>query len=308
MAAVLLVLCFVVATAAVNQRPIVGVLSAPYDEGVPVEGSFFVQTYVQWLEQLGIRVAPIFYDAPQSELKRMWQSLNGILFTGGELTLYPNTTYFQTAQYLYDLTVDANLEGDTFPIWGICMGMQLLSILAAQSQDILERNAFDSENLPLPLEFTDEAYTSYLFGSAPDKIMQIFATENVTMNLHHDGVTPDGYNGNPNIQNVFNVLSTNKDRQGKEFLSTLEGKNMPLFGVQWHPERTQFFWDTDEDTVHSAHAVMAIAYVAQRFAVEVRLNDHHFATEEEETEALIYNYTPTYDGEEKKTYRFPQYQ
>lgn len=28
----------------------------------------------------------------------------GILFTGGGLSLLPNTTYFQTAQYIYNMT------------------------------------------------------------------------------------------------------------------------------------------------------------------------------------------------------------
>jgi len=304
--------CFVVVSVQIvagldNNRPIVGVLTAPYDEADPTKGSFFRSSYVQWLEQSGARVSPIFYDAPQSELKRMWSGLNGILFTGGELSLLPDTTYFQAAQYLYNLTIEASLKGDYLPIWGTCMGMQLLSILSAESQDVLSRYAFDSENLPLPLKFTFDAYTSFLFGSAPLDVINIFATEDVTMNLHHDGVTPEAYAKSQKMQNVFAVLSTNRDRLGKIFLSTIEGKNAYLYGVQWHPERNQFNWDTTELNPHSTNAVKVAAYTAERFMVAVRQNSHKFASQQEESASLVYHWTPIYDGEQTKTYTFPKF-
>lgn len=185
--------------------------------------------------------------------------------------------------------------------------------------------------MPLPLDFTVLAPTSFLFGSAPPEIYEIFETENVTINLHHDGVTPESYKStsclyfvankpdNTNMHTVFNVLSTNFDRTGKEFLSTIEGRTLPFYGVQWHPERNQvkninkdtmlkivqFNWDTTEDTEHTTHASACMSYVSQRFMVSVRQNKHSFPTTQEEDDALIYNWTPTYDGSSSVTYYFP---
>ena len=42
------------------------------------------------------------------------------------------------------------------------------------------------------------------------------------------------------LPKLFNVLSTNKDRQGLEFISTVEAAgDLPIFAVQWHPEKNQ---------------------------------------------------------------------
>lgn len=54
---------------------------------------------------------PVQYDLPRDEMKKVFMSLNGLLFTGGMLTLLPNTTYFQTAQTLWDWAISLNDSG-----------------------------------------------------------------------------------------------------------------------------------------------------------------------------------------------------
>lgn len=36
---------------------------------------------------------------------------------------------------------------------------------------------------------------------------------------------------------MFDVLSVNDDKKGRTFVSTIEGKKLPFYGVQWHPEK-----------------------------------------------------------------------
>lgn len=49
------------------------------------------------------------YDLPRSELDYLFDSINGLLYTGGSLSLLPNTTYYQTAKYLFDRSVTSNV-------------------------------------------------------------------------------------------------------------------------------------------------------------------------------------------------------
>jgi gamma-glutamyl hydrolase len=70
--------------------------------------------------------------------------------------------------------------------------------------------------------------------------MHTLRTKNVTMNLHHDGVDPSQYTKNAKLSGLYNLISTNVDRKGKPFGSTLEGKIFPIYAVQWHPERNQY--------------------------------------------------------------------
>jgi gamma-glutamyl hydrolase len=78
---------------------------------------------------------------------------------------------------------------------------------------------------------------SHLFKHASAKMMDVLANDNVTMNNHHYGVTPDHFSQTPALADMFDVLSTNTDRLGKAFVSTVEAKKYPIWGTQWHPEK-----------------------------------------------------------------------
>ena len=104
----------------------------------------------------------------------------------------------------------------------------------------------------------------------------------------------------------------------------------PIYGTQWHPEKNAFEW-TKPYIPHSPTAVKITFYMAQFFVNEgknaasfsfkliflvssctvqslrsvnlslfslstARKNFHSFETAEEENNALIYNYDPTYTG------------
>ena len=56
------------------------------------------------------------------------------------------------------------------------------------------------------------------------------------MNAHHSGVTPQAAKNNAQYDDFYSVLSTNKGRQGREFVSTIESKKYPVYGTQFHAE------------------------------------------------------------------------
>lgn len=153
------------------------------------------------------------------------------------------------------------------------MGFQFLSILAAEgNRSVLVENHFDSENLALPLEWTAAAQKSPWVQAMPQAVYNTLTHENSTANLHHDGVTPGTFFTNPLLPEFFEVVSTNHDRKGQEFLSTIEGKRYPIRGVQWHPERNAFEWKEELNINHGAHAVAANNWMADFFTQEARRN------------------------------------
>ena len=78
----------------------------------------------------------------------------------------------------------------------------------------------------------------------PENIRATLASKPVTTNLHHDGVEPSVFEASNNLNQFFKMLSTNVDRNGKPFASSIESRDYPIYGVQWHPERPQFQWST----------------------------------------------------------------
>jgi gamma-glutamyl hydrolase len=72
--------------------------------------------------------------------------------------------------------LQANDQGDYFPVVGICMGFQLLHILAADDYDILTHSVFKSESIMMPLMFTRDAVHSRLLASAP-YVCEVFGSQ-----------------------------------------------------------------------------------------------------------------------------------
>eukprot|EP01127_Copromyxa_protea_P014451 TRINITY_DN4025_c0_g1_i1.p1 TRINITY_DN4025_c0_g1~~TRINITY_DN4025_c0_g1_i1.p1 ORF type:complete len:326 (-),score=72.71 TRINITY_DN4025_c0_g1_i1:71-1048(-) len=300
------------ADARINLRPIIGVLAEPPTDGpgVPPEKSHFPAEYVRWLSAAGARVAVLRYDMDEATLKFLFDSVNGILFTGGEDSLLPSTQYFQTAQKLYSWAVEANSRGDFFPLWGTCQGFQLLSVLAAEDQSILLHNHFDSTNYSIPIVPTEKAKSSRLFNGLRPETIVTLTTKNATQNLHHDGVLPTSYTTNAKLAAVFDLLSVNTDRKGVPFGSTMEGKKLPFYATQWHPERNQFDWGLQEDLDKSPDALLAMQDLANFYVSETRKNFHAFPTPAQERDNLIFKWNPTYTGNqdpypEEETYYFP---
>jgi transketolase len=125
------------------------------------------------------------------------------------------------------------------------MGMQQMMIIA-DGKDNLDTllTKFDSfGNLLLPLNITDEGEKSRMFKNMSPGCIKRLKTRNVTMNNHKMGVSPYKFKQHKNLNNFFKMVSTNKDRQGKKFVSTIEAHHYPFYGVQWHPERNS---DMDE--------------------------------------------------------------
>jgi gamma-glutamyl hydrolase len=295
-----LAVLLVVATAgAVNNFPIIGVMTQPTtstDGDCKGNCLYLAASYVKYIESAGARVVPINYYASKSELDNLFDSVNGFLFVGG------GASFPTSAQYIYDKTIAANEAGDFSPLWGTCMGFQWLTLAATKNTiqlDPTDGTQMDAENYSIPLDFRMDALPhSQLFGAAPQNIIDILTNENVTMNNHHYGLWTEHFESTPALMSQFNILSTNKDRTGKEFVSTIENPKFPVFGSQWHPEKNTFEWQMDADGTpfeaidHNWDAIQIAQYTANFFVQQSRKSNHKFQDTSTETASLIYNYRP----------------
>ena len=290
-----------------NAQPVIGVLSVPVESddspcitmskntGV-TSASCFNSYYFQWIEASGARAVIVPYDANISVINTLLDSVNGFLFTGGNLEqdgLMFNSTYMQTALAIYNGILAKNERGIYLPLHGTCQGFQILSLLTSMNQSILEYNAFDSENYSIPLDITQDGHhSSRLFSAnfAPSNIVNIFMTENVTMNLHHDGITPDSFYQDPHLPLFYVLASTNVDRQGKLYISTIEACQYPITATQWHPERPSFEWKQGMNLPHSSDAVLANAYIGQFFITDARRNNQTFTDLNLWSHLSVYSY------------------
>jgi len=259
----------------VNDRPVIAIL-AQRDYEQP-EQLYIAASYVKWLEAAGARAIALREDANDTTVDSIFNQVNGLLLPGGSDTVISNAT-----RRIWDLALKANEEGDKFPVWGTCLGFEFMVSLASDSGENTLSPNYDAENISLPLFFTHEVMTSDMFSE--QEIRHIASSQNVTMNNHHRGISPDTFLSDTKLASMFKIISTNVDRNGLPFVSSIEAQNTelyPFYGVQWHPEKNNFEFSTVpgtdvpyEDINHSDAAVRVSFEMARVFVSEARKNEH----------------------------------
>jgi gamma-glutamyl hydrolase len=217
----------------------VGIVSQPLssDPGL----SYIAASYVKFVEMAGGRAVPLKFGDATSEIDTLMDGINGVLWPGGGADITdPTSKYYQFASYIWKKAIEKNDNGIHFPQWGTCLGFEFIHVMASGPNfDILECD-YDSEDLPLPLNFTstDAREEGTLLKTMSDILYHKINTQSITQNEHKCAVPTSAYdNATSKINQFFLVKATNNDRNGKPFVSLVEGKKYPVYGMQAHPEK-----------------------------------------------------------------------
>ncbi|XP_063062669.1 gamma-glutamyl hydrolase-like [Engraulis encrasicolus] len=275
-----------------NDRPIIGVLAQEMKTPEPYGSSYIAASYVKTLEAAGARVVPVrVVNRTEEEYHQLFKSLNGLLLPGGAANLM-TSGYAKAANIFYRLALEANDQGDYFPIWGTCLGFEQLLVITAGENLLCRTN---TSGISLPLDFVPDSANSKLFKDFPEDVMTSLATENITVNFHKWSISTENFTKSEELRTFYKILSTNVDDGNIEFISTMEAYDYPIYGVQWHPEKNAFEWSRDYYP-HTPSAIKMTFHMAHFFVNEAKKSFHSFASEEEENKWLIYNHHPIFSG------------
>uniref|UniRef100_A0AAY5ELK9 folate gamma-glutamyl hydrolase n=1 Tax=Electrophorus electricus TaxID=8005 RepID=A0AAY5ELK9_ELEEL len=253
----------------VNNRPIIGILTQEVQDPdmKPYGRTYIPSSYVKYIESGGGRVIPI---------RCLCSLFDRLLLIGGTVDLQ-TSDFAHAAKIYFRLALKANDVGDYFPIWGTCLGFQLLTVLVAE-ENLLSKTP--AENISLPLNFTSGgAASSRMFEAFPPELLTALSQEALAANFHHFG----------DLQTQLLIIQ----KEVFVFLNSAlsPGRKYPFYGVQWHPEVNRFQWNPLYSFPHSRNAERMSSLLAEFFVNEG--NRLGFVTSEESKE-LIYNYNPLY--------------
>jgi len=289
----------------VNNRPMIGIaametmgqkmlIEVPWSENK----DYFAASFVKLVESAGGRAVPVLEDITSTDLERLLHKINGFILPGGDADV-SDSGYARVAKHVIKFSKRMARKGIKFPVLGICRGAQMMMLAEANKDFLVET---DSLNISMPLHFGKEAKSSRLYGKAPKGLIKALKTRALTMNAHALGVPTASFYNNTSLMKKFRVISTNYDRNGTNFISTFEGRHAPLYGLQWHPEKSLFVFNPVLAVDHSPWAIISSQYIANQFMAEARMNPGTFRDREEEAEhhvgaqstpTLIFNITET---------------
>ncbi|XP_057297028.1 gamma-glutamyl hydrolase-like [Hydractinia symbiolongicarpus] len=279
----------------VNERPIVGVAVMEITDEDLVQiypalvGKHYVPaSYVKLIEMTGARVVPISPLMSNETVEYIFNSVNGLLFPGAGNNL-SDTGYFYLTKKLFQLSMKANKAGVVFPLMGICRGFQALVVHVEGNQKPLI--VTDSFDLATTVRWDVEELRKHSFLSAmPKKMIRDSEKDPITAHFHQFSVTPKSFKHSSKLNSFFRVLATSSDRKGTEFVSAVQAKKFPFYGIQFHPEKTMFEWATTINIPHSPQAIRLGQFVANSFMDNVRRNKRSFGNSSIERKYLMEQY------------------
>lgn len=248
-----------------------------------------------------------------------------VLFPGGDADLTSNTGYAQVGRYVFEIANEMNKNGtfglssliffeiltnkflgEYFPLWGTCLGFELLLRLGNNDQNPL--TPCSAQGIAQKLNI--QTNNSRLLNQADNQIRRILSTENIAANFHHFCVLTENFT-DLGLNNDWKILSTNKDMDGLEFVSAVEHKHYPYYAVQFHPEKNVYEWPSSKAILHTRNAIKASQFFAEFFVDEARQSTHSFKTKEDANRYLIYNWSPVFAGRNESStlmqiYRFSE--
>ncbi|CAF4650946.1 unnamed protein product, partial [Rotaria sp. Silwood2] len=189
-----------------------------------------------------------------------------------------------------------------FPVWGTCLGFEVLLMLTRASTGILE--PCQGDDYATELIFMPNASDSRLLGpSLPSNIKYALENEPTTSNYHHFCMRPENFSADPILSTFYKMLTISPDLERRTFVSTIESRRYPIFGVQWHPENNAFEWRVNTTIPHTKDSIDITQYMANFLTNQTRQNMNHFDSLEDELKYLIYQYTPEFTDLDKTYYQ-----
>ncbi|KAK8312582.1 hypothetical protein V6Z11_D01G051300 [Gossypium hirsutum] len=280
-------------------RPVIGILSHPGDGASgrlnnDTNASYIAASYVKFVEAAGARVIPLIYNEPEEILFQKLELVNGVLFTGG-WSKYG--LYYDIAKKIFKKVIEKNDRGDHFPLYAVCLGFELLTMIISEDKNILE--PFSASNQASSLQFVENVNVEgTVFQRFPPNLLQKLGTDCLVMQNHRYGISPEKLQNTPNLSRFFKILTTSTDKNNKVYVSTAEAHGYPVTAFQWHPEKNAFEWGLPM-IPHTDDAIEVTQHVANFLIREARRSLNRPATQKV-LDSLIYNYSPTYCGKAGK--------
>lgn len=87
--------------------------------------SYIMSSNVEFLQSAGARVVPLIRDDPEEVTLEKLSKLDGVLYPGGD------GNYTNFGRFVFEKVLEYNDNGVYYPILGICMGYENITVYAA---------------------------------------------------------------------------------------------------------------------------------------------------------------------------------
>ena len=251
--------------------------------------------FVRWLEASGAEVVVIHIWYTHEQIISLLNQINGILFSAGpRRPLKYDEPWELKAKYIFDYA-----KNNGIPIWGTCLGMQMITKFMADDNKPLDK--YDNIGLK-KVELTNLAKESNLLSLFKEKDYDNLNNSETSFHIHKHGISPESFYSNKNLVENYDIIGYGYDKNGKKFVNIIESKkglNHKIFGTQFHPEKNPFEranWFKEKNPMD---ALRRSQLIIMKFIEETRNNGNNFINDDEKSK---YTFINTYETLKVGTY------
>ena len=287
-------------------RPIVGILSLALSEefrkahhmNLSADTRAVIPaSYVKWLQSAGAQVVviPHFWDL--ARVSSLVGKLSAVLFTGGD---YGDKDWNATTSWIFKEAVRRSETSDQLALWGTCLGFERIMQVASQDEigTVVKASLVDNS---VQMKWTKSAEESRIYQFMGKEDIARFSELPIAYNYHTWGVTPESWGSHAALLDpLFNIVGMH-EYNGTKFVAMVEGKKgLPVWGVQFHPEKALFEWSPNLNYPHSEAAILANRKLSDFLIGQIRrinkISSVGFDSFGEESSFAIYNYRAVFTG------------
>jgi gamma-glutamyl hydrolase len=182
----------------------------------------------RWLESTDIEIVLISPTVTGSEAAAYFEYIHGLFIHPGEAGEDVSSVLQTITVTFLTMAQEAYSRGDYFPVWGTCYGFEQMIKYIGK---IPHLETFHSKKYRTTLEYLPGDSRLLASSNTMDNHISAFN--------HEEGISVDRFNNNKQLSQTFRLLAKASDRYGKTYVALVEGRKMPWYGCQFHPEITK---------------------------------------------------------------------
>tara|TARA_B100000927_G_scaffold289932_1_gene287543 strand:- start:1646 stop:2587 length:942 start_codon:yes stop_codon:yes gene_type:complete len=272
--------------------------------------SYLPTSYVKWLEQSGAKVVPIPFNLSEKKILEILKQVNGVLFPGGDVDRNSKSDfkkYVKSFKQIFNYAVKENDKKNVFPLWATCLGFEFLCMMPYDVDTIIHN--YKNHFLIKKVASRNRNVKFNLYKNVKNPLGELDKNNKVTNNAkiymnHHYGFLLNKETTSV-LTKYLDIISINKDKNRKEYISTIKFKKYPFWGVQWHPEKVAY--EHNDTHVENSMENINFSSLWSEFFIYLCMKSENYLKDKN----LLINNFPLHRGKDihniKKNKQLPKY-
>ena len=274
--------------------PTILTLSIPISDDNSASQSRVENSFVRWLQASGADLISIHPWSKYEEIDFLLTKVNGILLQGNPDKIVINSPYYNIVKYLYKKTIELNNSGIKMPLIAFGDDLSLLCIIISEDNISINTEMDYRIDVPTKLKLFYTPDKTIILNEFEKEDMKALEKEYILANNLIRYISVKDYLKDFHLSQKFNLIATSKTRDGREYISIIEGKKYPIIMVSFHPEFIVFETCKFFIIPETLKAIYTSRFIGNSFVFYGRKNvNNTFTVEEKEKYGYIDPYGPS---------------